>query len=317
MRIRRFHFISAAAMTVLLGNVRRFAVAEAEPVLRVATTPTEAGAAVYYAQELGLFKKVGLRVDISAGNSGAADAAAVASGALDIALSSVPSIASAHERNIPFVVIAPGAVYTSKAPTSALVAAKNSPIKNARDLEGKTIANNALKNIGEIAADAWLDAGGANIASVKIVELPLPAMEAALEQGRIDAAILVEPSLGKALAGNVRVLAFAYSNVASAFLLSAYFTTSDWAKANANALRRFQTAVREANHWANQAANHKRSADIIQKYMQVTPGASSTRATYGESLDLTLIQPVIDAAAKYHVLKAAFPATEMVLHPQG
>jgi len=311
----RLQFIRGTAATLVVGgSLHLTAEADTEALLRVATTPTEAGAAVYYAQDLGFFKKAGLRVEISSGNSGAADAAAVVSGSLDIAQSSVPSIASAHERNIPFVLIAPGAVYTAIAPTSALVVAKNSPVRVAKDLEGKTIANNALKNIGEIAADAWLDAGGANIASVKVVELPLPAMEAALEQRRIDAAILVEPSLGKALAGDVRVLAYAYSSVAHTFLLSAYFATSSWAKANTDALGRFQTALREASHWANQPANHERSGEIIEKYMQVTPGSMSTRATYGESLDLALIQPVIDAAARYHALKAPFPAAEIVYH---
>ncbi len=182
MHFRRLQFIRGTAATLAAcDSSSRIALAQTESVIRVATTPTEAGAAVYYAQELGLFKKAGLRADISAGNSGAADAAAIVSGSLDIAQSSVPSIASAHERNIPFVLVAPGALYTAKAPTSALVVAKTSPIKVAKDLEGKTLGNNALKNIGEIAADAWLDAGGANVSSVKVTELPLQAMEAGLE----------------------------------------------------------------------------------------------------------------------------------------
>ena len=309
----RLQFIRGTGAALVLGGAQRLAAdADTETILRVATTPTEAGAAVYYAQDLGFFKDAGVRVDISSGNSGAADAAAVAAGSLDIVQSSLPSIASAHERNIPFVLVAPGAVYTSKAPTSALVVSKSSPIKTAKDLIGKTIANNALKNIGEIAADAWLDAGGADVASVRIIELPLPAMASALEQGRIDAAILVEPSLGEALAGNARVLAYAYSSIASTFLLSAYFATPTWAKANSDSLRRFQSALRKASHWANQPENHKRSGELLQKYMQVTPGPSSTRVTYGESLELRLMQPVIDAAAKYHVLKATFPAAEIV-----
>ncbi len=124
----------------------------------------------------------------------------------------------------------------------------------------------------------------------------------------------MEPSLGKALAGNVRVLAYAYSSVGNNFLLSAYFSTTDWAKKNADVLRRFQAALHEASHWANQPANHKRSGEIIEKYMQVAPGSTSTRVTYGESLDPAQIQPVIDAAAKYHALKAPFPATELMLH---
>ena len=202
------------------------ATAQAPAVVNVATTPTDSGAAVYYADELGLFKKAGLDVHVEALASGAAVAAGVASGTIDIAQGSLPSLAAAHEKRIPFVLIAPGALYSDKAPTSALVVSKTSTFKTAKDLNGKTLANNALKNIGEIAADAWLDKGGADVSSVHVIEMPLGEMESALGQGRIDSAILVEPSLGKALTGNVKILAPAYSAIAKEFMINAWFTTN-------------------------------------------------------------------------------------------
>jgi NitT/TauT family transport system substrate-binding protein len=286
--------------------------AQTPAVLHVATTPTDSGAAVYYAEELGLFKKANLDVQVQALASGAAVAAGVASGTIDIAQGSLPSIAAAHEKHIPFVLVAPGGLYADKAPTSALVVSKSSTLKTAKDMQGKTLANNALKNIGEIAADAWLDKGGADVSSVHVIEMPLGEMESALGQGRIDAAILVEPSLGKALAGNIKILAPAYSSIAKEFMINAWFANESWAKSNGDALRRFDTALREAGRWANNPANRAKSAAILEKYTKIAMGPENTRILYADTLEPALIQPVIDASAKFKVLKAPFPAAEFI-----
>lgn len=305
--------ISSAALAVVLVTLLLAPRANAADLVRVATGPTDSGAAVYYAQELGLFDKAGLDVKIDSLASGAAVAAGVASGTIDIAQGSLPSLFSAHERGIPFVLIAPGGLYSSRAPTSALVVSKSSALKTAKDLNGKIIANNALKNIGEIAADAWLDAGGADIASVKILEMPLGEMESALGQGRIDAAILVEPSLGLALSRNIKILAPAYTSIAPSFMINAYFANADWVKAHADVVKRFDTVVRAAGKWANAPANRARSAAILEKYTKVSMSPQNTRIVYADTLDPALIQPVIDATAKYKVIKTTFPAKDIIM----
>ena len=306
-------FILRAALLTIALAVSAPARARAADVLHVATGPTDSGAAVYYAAELGYFKSAGLDVQITSLASGAAVAAGVASGTIDIAQGSLPSLAEAYERKIPFVLVAPGGLYSSKAPTSALVVAQNSTIKVAKDLNGKTIANNALKNIGEVAADAWLDAGGADISSVKILEMPLPEMESALGSGRIDAAVLVEPLLGKVLASkNVRMLAPAYTSIAREFMINAWFSNADWAKSHGDILKRFVGAIRAADRWGNQPENRARSAAILEKYTKVALGPYNTRIVYADTLDPALIQPVIDACAKFHVLKASFPASDFI-----
>jgi NitT/TauT family transport system substrate-binding protein len=287
--------------------------ASAADVVRVASGPTDSGSAVYYALDLGYFKNAGLDVKLDILANGSAVAAGVASGTIDIAQSSLPSLAVAHERGIPFVLIAPGALYSSKAPTSALVVAKNSPVRVAKDLNGKIIGNNGLKNIGDISAYAWLDANGADISTVKILEMPFGEMQPALEQGRIDAAVLVEPALGVALTHNVRILAPAYSSIAPLFMVNAYVTTVEWAKQHPDIVNRFDTAIRAANKWANQPANHVRSAAILEKYTKVALAPQNTRVVFADSLDPALIQPVIEASAKFHVLKDSFPANDFIL----
>ncbi len=71
--------------------------------------------------EMGFFKRAGLtNVTLQTIPTGAAMTAAVAGGAIDIAISNIVSIAQAYQRNVPFTLVAPAGLYSSSAPTSIL-----------------------------------------------------------------------------------------------------------------------------------------------------------------------------------------------------
>src|SRR6202012_845489 len=108
-----------------------------------------ATAAAWYAADRGDFTKSGLDTTIQAMNNGGAIASAGAAGGVEIGASNIVSLAEAHMRGGPSVIVAPSAVYSSSAPTSVLMVASNSPIKTARDLNGKTIGVTGLKTISQ------------------------------------------------------------------------------------------------------------------------------------------------------------------------
>lgn len=278
--------------------------------LRVMTTATDSGAEIFYAQELGYFKRAGLDVEITALRNGAAVAAAVASGAADIGQGNIASLAVAHERGLPFVLLAPASLYSEKSPTTVLMVDKNSTIKTAHDLVGKTIGGQGLSDIGTIAVDAWLRQQGVDPTSVHIVEVPSPEMIESLSRGTIAAATLIEPYLSAAVAAGDRVLAPAYTSIAKSFLIGAYFSTRDWAKAHPAQARAFSQVLVQTARWAN--ANHDRSARILEQYTKIRIAPGQARTTYALALDPPVIQPLIDAAAKDHVLKGTFPAAELL-----
>jgi NitT/TauT family transport system substrate-binding protein len=300
-------FVLAACAALLAPSG---AGAQAPPTIRVATTPIELGAQVMYAQDQGFFKKAGVTVDLQIMDSGAAIAAAVASGALDVAQGNLVTLATAHERTLPFVVVAPAGLYSANDPTTSLVVAKSSPIKTAKDLENKTVAINGLRNITQIGASAWMDQNGADYNKVRFIEMPFPQMGAALEAGRIDAAVIAEPELSTALAGGSRVIGQPYTGIAKQFLIGGWFTTSAWAKAHPAELKRFVGAIVEAGKWAN--GHRAESAKILEKYTKIRVSPAMKRTTYAEHLNPADIQPLIDAAAKYKSIKSPFPASELI-----
>jgi NitT/TauT family transport system substrate-binding protein len=266
--------------------------------VHVMTVPIDAGAEVYYAKEMGFFTKAGLDVDIQPAANGGAAAAAVAGNAIDIGYSDMVSIASGFGRSVPFVVLAPAALHDAAMPNNQLVVAAGSPIRTAKDLNGKTIAGSGLGTISGYAPRAWIEANGGDLTSVKFVELPFPSMQPALDAGRIDAANIAEPFLNAA-AKTDRVIASPYDAVAKNFLISAFFTNAGWAKDHPDVIDRFVSAMRETAVWAN--ANHAKSLDILLKYAKIDPALAGgmVRVKYGERLDGALMQPVINVAAKY------------------
>jgi ABC-type nitrate/sulfonate/bicarbonate transport system substrate-binding protein len=277
--------------------------------LHIATTPTDTGAQVYYAMDLGLFKKAGFDVDVTSLNVGSTIAAGVAAGTFDIAQSAVSALALAHLKGVSSVIIAPGGAYSSKNPTSELIVAKDSPITKPADLVGKVVAVNALKSITSIAVDAWLDANGLKPDSVKFLELPFSEANIALQTGRIDAAFTAEPSLGAALQGGARIIGHPYDAISHDFLISAWYSTADYAKAHPDIVRKFAAIMAAAGTWAN--AHQAESALILEKYTKVENAGQMRRITYVAHLVPAQVQPLIDASAKYGVTDKTFPATDL------
>ena len=280
--------------------------------VRIQTNPIDSGAEVYYAHDLGLFAKAGIDAEIQPGKNGAAIAAAVAGGAEDVGYADVGSLAKAHTRGIDFAIVAPAAMWVSSAPVNALMVAKNSPITTARDLDGKTVAVPGLGTGADYTVRDWLRANGADLATIKIIELPYSAMPAALEAGRIDAAHIAEPFIAVAKA-NARIMGAADDVLGKAYLRTVWFANAGWAKAHPDLVAKFAAVMRETARWANDKRNYAQSAAILVKYTKIDPALvnSMTRVVYGESLDPKLLQPEIDSNAKFGGF-TTFPAAELL-----
>ena len=281
--------------------------------LRVSTTPIDLGAEVLYASDLGYFREAGLDVDVTVLANGAAVAAAVASGAQDIGEANLVSLASAHANGIPFVVLAPAGNYTSKAPTTVAIASKSSPLKLAKELEGKTVGVVAIKDITQIGISSWIDKTGGNLASVKFVEIPQSAMCTAVTSGRIEAGVVSEPFLSIALANGCRVLAPCHDTIAKDFLVGAWFANAGWASDHADQVARFRAVIAKTARWANR--HHTESKAILEKYTKATIPAGMARVPFPDTLDPVQMQPLISAAARYGATKTDFPAKDLLPAP--
>ena len=303
----------AAAAVLAVAAALLPARADAPVTLRIGATGNDTAAEVYYADELGMFKKRGLQVEIQTLRNGAAEAAAVAGGALDIGEQNVVSMSHAHERSLPFKFVAPAGEYVGEASTTSMVVAKTSAIKTGKDLEGKTVAVNALGDLTQIGASAWIDKHGGDATKVRFIEMPAPEIGAAVGRGTIDAGVIPEPSLTIAEdTGAVKVLAQPYDAIAERFMINGWFASDDWIKKNPASAKKFADAIYEAAKWAN--AHRAESAKILAKHSKADAGviARMRRAVYGEKFDTRSMQTVIESAVRYRGLSKSFNAAEVI-----
>ena len=306
--MKRIHCLAVLGTLPIAGFASGMASAAMR--LRIATPPITAAAQPYFARANGSFAKVGIEADISFMPSGAATAAAVVAGALDIGNANAISLASAHDHGVPLVYLAPDALYDSAHPVAALIVSRQASLRNAKDLDGKTVAVNALKNLPHLATMAWIDKNGGDSTTVKFVEVPLPAVPASLSAGRIDAGVCSEPFLTAALNADARMFANCYEAIAKQFMYGGFFTTAQWAQDHPGTVRDFRSAIIEASHWAN---THQREArDILLRDAKLDVSALMSHDVYATRLDPELLQPLVDVAARYGVIRAPFRVSDMI-----
>lgn len=305
------HALAAALISVVtIASAGQPVAAQTQQKVSIAVLASDSTSEAWVALDRGTFRRAGLDVTIDVLSNGPAIAAAVASGSADFGAANLVSLATAYAKGIPFVLVSPAGTTTSQSPTVGLVVAKNAPITTARDLNGKTIGVDSLKSLATTSTSAWVDKNGGDSKTLKFIEIPFPQMSAAIEAGRVDAAFIPEPLLSNTLAGNARLLATPADAISSPLLLGAWFTTSAYAKAHADIVRKVAAAMTETAAWIN--ANPGPSADILQRYTKITFTDRTHRMLQGGKLDAQTLQPLVSAAARYGVLDKDFPAVQMV-----
>jgi NitT/TauT family transport system substrate-binding protein len=268
---------------------------------------------VLYAAHAGLFRKAGLDVELQVLTSGGAAAAAVAGGAAQFGLSSLIGVIIAHDRGVPFSLVAPAGVVTPDVVYSEFVVGKDTTWKTGADLNGKTVGTPALKDLDTIALQNWVDLNGGDSKTLKFVEMPGPAAVAAVEEGRIDGVDLNTPSLARALAsGKVRAFAQIFNAIAPRFINTAWFTTTDYANANRDVVTTFAAVVADANKYCN--AHHAETVALVAENSKLDESivARMTRIPFADALRPAEIQPLIDVAYKYKAIAKPFDAQTMI-----
>jgi NitT/TauT family transport system substrate-binding protein len=280
--------------------------------VRLGTNPVESYALAYYAREQGYFARNGLDVQILnlPGASGGITAALVG-GAVDVGCISMGPTSNAHLRGIPIKLLAAGGIITSEAPTTSMVVAKNSPVNSARDLNGKTVGVVVLKDVIHVAEAKWIDMNGGDSKTVKFIEMPMPDGPPSLVAGRIDGYALGEPFLTNT-AEELRPIGNIYDSLGKRVMISMHIAMADWLTKNGDAARKVRLSLRQGAQWAN--ANRAAANAIVARETKIpieTLGKMK-HVIYGETLDLSMIQPQIDALAEYKYIDHRYNVSDII-----
>jgi NitT/TauT family transport system substrate-binding protein len=279
--------------------------------VKVTALPIEPTALAFYAKERGFFTREGIDARITVINDPQHAPAAVLSGTAAFSSFSVAGLAVLKSRGAPVRLVAAGALYAPKAPTTALVSARNKRFTRAGDLVGKTIAIDAPNTPAHIGLLRWLKRGGVDTGDVRFVEMPFPQMVGPLSSGSVDAAVVPEPVLTIALQRGATRIAPIFNAVCARDCLA-----TGWiARRNVDPdlAARFRNAIQAAAVWANQEENERASGAILAKYSELPPALITkvTRTRFATRLRPQLAQPWIDLYAEFGVIPSRSPAIEL------
>lgn len=227
-------------------------------------------APLYLGEKKGFFRSRGLDLEMVAAQGGAAIIPGVVSGQFQFGFSNTTSLMIAQSRGVPVKSVVNGAASNGKVggDVTGVAVRKDSPVKSARDLAGRTVAVNTLQNIGDTTVRESVRRDGGDPSAVKFAEIPFDQMPAALDGGRVDAAWMGEPAMMIAKAQGARVIASPFAETDPKLTVATYFTSAKLVRENPSLVKKFTDAMTESLEYASGHPDEARQ--ILTTYTKIS-----------------------------------------------
>ncbi len=280
--------------------------------VKVGIIPIVDVAPLYLGEKKGFFSSRGIKLTMESAQGGAAIVPGVVSGQFQFGFSNVTSLMVAQTKGVPIKSVVNGAATTGKVGSdiSGVAVKKDSPITSAKDLAGRTVAVNTLKNIGDTTVRESVRKAGGDPSGIKFVEMPFDQMPAALDGGQVEAAWMGEPALTIAKSQGARVVASPFAETHPELTLATYFTSAKLLKENPELVKKFVAAMTESLKYADEHPEEARAmlptytkinATVVKDLTlprwpaEVNRASVETLATLGQKDGIFTKSPDLDA----------------------
>lgn len=244
--------------------------------VRVAAVPVVDVAAIYLGEKKGFFEEKGLTVDIQFTPGSSISIPALLQDQYDVVYTGSVNAFQAREKGLPVIAIAEGGRTTGEpgADHGGILVPEDSDIEDAADLEGKSLAVNAVKGLHEAAIRQSVVKAGGDPDAVQFLELPLPDMIPALENGQVEAISTSEPFLGNGKEAGFRLIADPYIDVDPEFVTAVYLTSEQkWAD-DPQYVKDFVEVVKQSQEYAT--ANPDEFRTELSNFTEIDPETAET-----------------------------------------
>lgn len=239
--------------------------------ISVGAIPIGDVAPIHVGKAQGFFSDEGIDLAIENTTGGAVAVPGVVAGSYDFAFGNMVSMMVARDKGLDLRYVANGTSTTGEAGKdfAAVVVLEDSPIKTAKDLEGRTVTSNNLANIGDTTIRATTDKGGGDGSKLTFVEVAFPEAFAALEAGQVDATLIVEPFLTPALEQGGRAVLWPYAGANENLDIGGYFTTGERIEQDPELVAAFARAMGKSMEYSQENPDAVRAA--IGTYTKTDP----------------------------------------------
>ncbi|WP_324278182.1 ABC transporter substrate-binding protein [Blastococcus brunescens] len=236
--------------------------------------------------------------------------AGAVAGEIDIVFSNYVSILQAAGEGLPLRIIREN----NRSGPQGIYVPTGSPITGPADLAGASIAINSLGNIQELTARAVLESHGVDPAGLSFVELPPPEMPAALEQGHVDAAWMVEPFLTQVeQRGTATRVVSAFEGPTENLPVAGWTVTQQFLQENPNTVAAFVRAMDAAMTMA--VEQPETVTEIIPTYTEISPELAAQLSTPGlaENSDLSDFGTLAELMVEYGLIEDGLDLEEVTV----
>ena len=285
--------------------------------ITVGTAPALSNLGLYLAASPagGEFAKNHLKMTPKVVQSGAQAIPLLLNGQLQFTAGDTAGTMVAIANHIPVVIVASGNVAGQDAThdNTGLIVKAGGGINGASDLSGKTVAVNALNGTAEISAKAAIDKSGGDSSKIKFVELPIPDMQAAVQNGTVNGAVTAEPFLTAAVGAGLKFLLPAMSVAMRGVPQSVYLTSKSYAAAHPEVVKAFQQAITAANRQLTSDPSLIKA--VAAKSTTITPTVLSKIVLpvfNPPMVAVTTLESLQELMVKYGALKATYDLAPFV-----
>lgn len=252
---------------------------------------------------------------------------ATAARTYDVIETAAMAIPPARARGLDLLIMGAGLRYHKSGEGAAIWVKKDSPIKSVADLKGKSLAVYSLGSAGvTLVRIALHDVYGLNVSlkdgDLSFVEMPAPAMPAALATGKVDAATLIHAQAFKAMQnGEFRPIAQTAQDLLSQFkvrMVSAVIAGyGDKLRAKPEIYREFQRVLRASMDYAQDHPDEVFTAvgkdfNIDPEFFKVWFSRFSEFPVVLSDQDVKAIDLLWEKAKALDMLKAYPPINEAI-----
>lgn len=244
--------------------------------VRVAAVPVVDVAAIYLGEEKGFFAEKGMTIDIQFTPGSSVSIPALLQDQYDFVYTGSVNAFQAREKGLPVIAVAEGGRTTGEpgADHGGIVVPEDSEITDAGDLEGQSVAVNAVKGLHEAAIRQSVKKAGGDPDRVNFLELALSDMQPAMERGDVDAISTSEPFLGNAKDAGHRLIADPYIDVDPEFVTATYLTSEQkWAE-DPQSVEDFVEVVKRSQEYAT--ANPDEFRTELSNFTEIDPETAKT-----------------------------------------
>jgi NitT/TauT family transport system substrate-binding protein len=280
----------------------------------VGTLPIANAAPMYLGMEKGFFREEHLELVPQMAQSGNELVTSLVGGDSQFAFLGYVPVIVARAKGLPVKVVANAdtGADTAQDEWQVIMSKKGSSIRKPADLQGKTIAVNALKGVAEVGLKSALDAEGVDPNSVKLLEVPFPEEPAALQAGRVDAIWAPEPFLTQVLEqGGNEVLA-PYISLGKHFPNGNYATTDKYLAQHQDVVERFARAMNKSTQYATDHPDEARK--IIPTFTKIPPEVAQKirLPVWPTQIDRAQLEKLVGYTQKYGVIDEKVPVDDFV-----